>query len=108
MTLTTVITVGLGLILVYYLLGLIVNILTQIVKDVLELRAKSLEKMLKDLLETPDGAETKGLEVYEALMAQPLIQSLKPLYGHCKILISVYVAQILMLFVVIPYIVVIE
>ncbi len=86
MTLTTVITVGLGLILVYYLLGLIVNILTQIVKDVLELRAKSLEKMLKDLLEAPDGApdgdETKGIEAYEALMAQPLIQSLKPLYGH--------------------------
>lgn len=51
MSLSTVISVGLGLILIYYALGLIVNATTQIIKISFDLRAKALSRVLIDLME---------------------------------------------------------
>ncbi|HRQ37954.1 MAG TPA: hypothetical protein PLD25_08570 [Chloroflexota bacterium] len=69
MSLSTVISVGLGLILIYYALGLVVNATTQIVKISFDLRAKALAEVLTDLM---------GEKSHE-FMNLGLIQTLKPL-----------------------------
>ncbi len=69
MSLSTVISVGLGLILIYYALGLIVNATTQVVKISFDLRAKALAEVLADLME----------ERSHDFMSLGLIQTLKPL-----------------------------
>lgn len=69
MSLSTVISVGLGLILIYYALGLIVNATTQIIKISFDLRAKALSRVLIDLME----------EKSQEFMNLGLVQTLKPL-----------------------------
>lgn len=69
MSLSTVISIALGLILIYYALGLIVNATTQIVKTSLDLRAKALSAVLVDLME----------EKSQDFMQLGLVQTLKPL-----------------------------
>ncbi len=75
MSLTNVLQVAIGLILVYYALGLIVNILTRIVKDVFDMRAQTLEKVLIDFLKT-DGKTNQLLADFKD---HALIQNLKPI-----------------------------
>ncbi|MBX3055244.1 MAG: hypothetical protein KF770_02115 [Anaerolineae bacterium] len=69
MSLSTVISVVLGLILIYYALGLIVNATTQIIKISLDLRARALTEMLVDLM----GDKSQDFKQLG------LIQTLKPL-----------------------------
>ena len=69
MSISTVISVGLGLILIYYALGLIVNATTQIVKISLDMRAKALSEVLVDLMG----------EKSQEFMGLGLVQTLKPL-----------------------------
>lgn len=69
MSISTVISVGLGLILIYYALGLIVNATTQIVKISLDMRAEALSQVLVDLM----GKKSQDF------MDLGLIQTLKPL-----------------------------
>ncbi|GIK58950.1 MAG: hypothetical protein BroJett015_46130 [Chloroflexota bacterium] len=69
MSLSTVISVGLGLILIYYALGLIVNATTEVVKISFDLRAKALSAVLSSLME----------EKSQEFMQLGLIQTLKPL-----------------------------
>jgi len=69
MSLSTVISLSLGLILIYYALGLIVNATTQIIKISFDLRAKALSEMLLDLM----GEKSQDF------MQLGLIQTLKPL-----------------------------
>jgi hypothetical protein len=68
-SLSTVISVGLGLILIYYALGLVVNATTQIVKIALDLRARALTEMLVDVM----GDKSQDFKQLG------LIQTLKPL-----------------------------
>ncbi len=75
MSLTNVLQVAIGLILVYYALGLIVNILTRIVKDVFDMRAETLETVLIDFLKT-DGKTNQLLADFKD---HALIQNLKPI-----------------------------
>jgi hypothetical protein len=69
MSLSTIISVGLGLILIYYALGLVVNATTQIVKISLDLRARALTEMLVDVM----GDKSQDFKQLG------LIQTLKPL-----------------------------
>lgn len=69
MSLSTLISVGLGLILIYYALGLIVNATTEIIKISFDLRAKALSAVLADLMQ----------EKSQEFMQLGLIQTLKPL-----------------------------
>ena len=58
MTLSTALEVGIGLMLIYYVVGLMVNIIVEEIKKVLDVRANTLEDMLVELLESYDGQET--------------------------------------------------
>ncbi len=69
MSLSTVISVGVGLILIYYALGLIVNATTQVIKISFDLRAKALSEVLIDLM----GEKSQDF------MQLGLVQTLKPL-----------------------------
>ncbi|NJN55449.1 MAG: hypothetical protein HC804_12255 [Anaerolineae bacterium] len=69
MSLSTIISVSLGLILIYYALGLIVNATTQIIKISFDLRARALSEMLVDVM----GEKSQDF------MQLGLIQTLKPL-----------------------------
>lgn len=72
MTLSTVLEVGIGLALVYYVLGLIVNVIVAMVKDVLDMRAQALEQVLVHFLKT-DGDKLLG-----KFKDNALVQNLKP------------------------------
>jgi hypothetical protein len=50
MSFSTILEVAIGLMLIYYALGLIVNVITRMIKDFLDLRARALEGILKDIL----------------------------------------------------------
>jgi len=74
MSLTTVLQVAIGLVLAYYALGLIVNILVTIIKDVLDMRAEALEEVLKQMLKIGENDDT----LYRQFQGHALIQNLKP------------------------------
>jgi hypothetical protein len=75
MSLTTVIQVAIGLALAYYALSLIVNILVAIVKDIFDMRAEALERVLADLLKTSETGQT----LFQQFQEHALIQNLKPI-----------------------------
>lgn len=70
MTFSTVLEVGLGLILIYYVLSLIVSSITTKILEWTEMGAKDLEVGLRDLLE-----ESGKMEEF---MGHPWIENLKP------------------------------
>ena len=70
MSISVVIEVGIGLILTYYILGLIASGLTRLLTDFMQLRAKDLETRLREVLE--DSGK------YEDLMLHPWVQNLRP------------------------------
>ena len=73
MTLSTTLEVAIGLILIYYALGLIVNMIMATIKDILDMRAETLEVVLKKFLQTSDN------KLFADFRDHPLIQNLKPL-----------------------------
>jgi hypothetical protein len=75
MSFPVVLEVGIGMILIYYLLSLIVSAVTSKINEYLDLRAESLEKVLREALSSPD---TEGETLYDKVMADPLIQNLAP------------------------------
>lgn len=81
MSISTVIEVGVGLILVYYILGLIASGLTNILTEFTQLRAKDLQDYLRDVLE--DSGK------FEDFMLHPWVQNLRPrkvtLFGKIQI-----------------------
>jgi hypothetical protein len=78
MSLSIVLEVAIGLMLVYYVLGLIVNIMVEEAKKLLQIRANTLEEMLVELLEDHDDASAApGSLNVQGLMSHPLIENLK-------------------------------
>lgn len=75
MSLTTVLQVAIGLVLAYYALGLIVNILVTMIKDIFDMRAEALENVLADLLKTSEPGQT----LFQQFQEHGLIQNLKPI-----------------------------
>jgi hypothetical protein len=73
MTLSTTLEVAIGLILIYYALGLIVNMIMATIKDILDMRAETLEVVLKKFLQTSDN------KLFADFRDHPLIQNLKPI-----------------------------
>ena len=73
MTLSTTLEVAIGLILIYYALGLIVNMIMATIKDILDMRAETLEAVLKKFLQTSDN------KLFADFRDHPLIQNLKPI-----------------------------
>lgn len=82
MSFSTALEVGIGLMLVYYVMGLIVNILVEEVKKLLQIRAKTLEEALSELLESYDdggGGDRPGNALtVQNLTGHPLMENLKP------------------------------
>jgi hypothetical protein len=75
MTLSAVLEVAIGLALVYYALGLIVNLIVGTIKDVLDMRAEALETVLEQFL------RTRGNVLFTRFDKNALIQNLKPIIG---------------------------
>ncbi len=73
MSLTNILQVAIGLMLIYYALGLIVNILATIAKNAFDMRAEALEGVLKKFLET-DNAK----KLFDDFQKHPAIKSLIP------------------------------
>ncbi|MEM7031143.1 MAG: hypothetical protein AAF629_16390 [Chloroflexota bacterium] len=73
MTFSNVLEVIIGLVLVYYALGLVVNWTMGLIKDMLDMRAVSLEKVLKEVLVCGE------YPLYDNLMNHPLITHLRPM-----------------------------
>lgn len=71
MSVSTILEIGLGLILIYYVLGLMVSAVTSWITKGFEIRANQLEKYLADLMQDED----KLSEVLQ----NPLITVLKPI-----------------------------
>jgi len=69
MTLSTILEIAIGLMLIYYVLGLIVNIFMSIIKDLVEIRANALEDILKKTLQE---------DTFNKLISNSLIKNLKP------------------------------
>ncbi|MBU0512274.1 MAG: hypothetical protein KJ638_11325 [Chloroflexi bacterium] len=55
MNISVILEISIGLVLIYYILGLIVNVIIQQIKGWTDLRAKALEMGLSDLLESQEG-----------------------------------------------------
>lgn len=73
MTLSAILEVAIGLALVYYVLGLIVNIVVRSVKDILDMRAEALETVLKQLFKMNKDT------LFNEFKERPLIRNLKPI-----------------------------
>lgn len=71
MALSSVLEIVLGLVLVYYVLSLLVSYITAEIARWSQIRAKNVEHVLLEQLKDP--------QMYEALMAHPLISNLKPM-----------------------------
>jgi hypothetical protein len=71
MNLSTIVSVALGLVLVYYVLSLLVSYITTTISRYTQMRAKDLEHVLRQRLEDP--------ETYEKLMGHPLVKNLRPM-----------------------------
>ncbi|MEW5868620.1 MAG: hypothetical protein AB1894_05040 [Chloroflexota bacterium] len=72
MSLSAILEVALGLVLVYYALGLIVNLVVGTVKDILDLRAEALEKVLIEAFKLNQD------NLFERFSDNTLIQNLRP------------------------------
>ena len=72
MTFSTVVEVGVGLVLVYYVVSLIASTITSWIAKVVQLDAQKLEENLADLLRDP--------EMLESIMLHPWIRILRPKY----------------------------
>lgn len=78
MSISTVLGVAIGLMIVYYVLGLIVNIMVEETKKLLQIRANTLEEILVELLEDRDDPNADlGLLNVQGLMDHPLIDNLR-------------------------------
>jgi hypothetical protein len=71
MNLSNIISVALGLVLMYYVLSLIVSYITSAISRTIQMRAKDLNHVLHQRIEDP--------ETYEKLMKHPLIKNIKPM-----------------------------
>ncbi len=71
MSVSTILEIGLGLILIYYVLGLMVSGVTSWITKGLEIRAKELEKYLANLLQDEDKLSE--------ILQNPLVTVLKPI-----------------------------
>jgi hypothetical protein len=69
MSFSTILEVAIGLMLIYYALGLIVNIITRMIKDFLDLRARALEGILKDIL-------NQGMFLFSVASTDDLVSTL--------------------------------
>lgn len=70
MSFSAVLEIGVGMLLVYYILSLISSSITSFIKRITQLDAEKLRQGLADLLEDPD--------MIEQIMAHPWVQMLKP------------------------------
>jgi len=71
MNLSNVLSVAIGLALLYYVLSLIVSYITTTISRLTQMRAKDLHYVLRERLQDP--------ETYEQFMSHPLIKNLKPM-----------------------------
>lgn len=71
MNLSNILSVALGLVLMYYVLSLIVSYITTAISRYTQMRAKDLSHVLHERFEDP--------ETYEKFMQHPLIKNLKPM-----------------------------
>ncbi len=72
MSLSAILETAIGLVLIYYALGLIVNLVVGSVKGILDMRAEALEEVLKKAF------ELHGDTLFDRFSANPMIQNLKP------------------------------
>lgn len=72
MSLSAILEVALGLVLVYYALGLIVNLVVGTVKDILDLRAEALEKVLIEAFKLNQD------NLFARFSNNALVQNLRP------------------------------
>lgn len=73
MTISTVLEVAIGLMLIYYALGLIVNLAVGVIKNLLDMRAEALEPVVKLLLQTDEDW------LFHQFMDRPLMRNLIPI-----------------------------
>jgi len=71
MNLSNIISVALGLVLMYYVLSLIVSYITTAISQYTQMRAKDLEHVLRERIEDP--------ETFDKFMHHPLIENLQPM-----------------------------
>lgn len=73
MTISTVLEVAIGLMLIYYALGLLVNLAVGLIKNILDMRAEALEPVVKQLLWTEEDW------LFHQFMDRPLMRNLVPI-----------------------------
>jgi hypothetical protein len=71
MNLSNIISVALGLVLMYYVLSLIVSYITTAISSYTQMRANDLERVLRERIEDP--------ATFEKFMHHPLVKNLKPM-----------------------------
>jgi hypothetical protein len=74
MSLSTILDVAIGMVLIYYVLSLIVSYITSAIAKWTEMRAKNLEQVLRGRLRDPD--------TFDKFMNHPLVKNLQPMQSN--------------------------